>query len=295
MRSNNLTDWLKSWPIAVLPHHLLSGIVRAATRWRTVWWKQLLIGWFVRRFRVDMTEAKDPDPGHYPDFNSFFTRALNPAARPLANLPQAIVSPVDGHISQIGRISDGRLLQAKGRDYSLVTLLGGDEARARAFQGGSFATLYLSPRDYHRIHMPCSGRLLESIYIPGRLFSVAPHTTRAIPGLFTRNERLANLFDTPTGPMGLVMVGAIFVACMETVWDGVVQAQGHGIQTRQYNSADGPRIELHQGDEMGRFNMGSTVILLFGPGQAHWLEDLAADQPVQMGQLIGHTLPDPGP
>ena len=293
MRSTPLTDWLKSWPIAALPHHLLSGMVRAATRWQTGWWKGLLITWFIRQFRVDMSEAENPDPGRYPDFNSFFTRALNPAARPLADRPQAIVSPVDGRISQIGRIQDGRLLQAKGRDYSLVTLLGGDEARARAFQGGSFATLYLSPRDYHRIHMPCTGRLTESVYIPGRLFSVAPHTTRAIPGLFTRNERLANLFDTPTGPMALVMVGAIFVACMETVWDGVVRPPGPGIQARHYNSGEGSPPELHQGEEMGRFNMGSTVILLYGPGQACWLEGLAADQPVRMGELIGHFLSGP--
>ncbi len=293
MRSSALTDWLKSWPIAVLPHHLLSSIVRAATRWQTVWWKNLLIKWFIRQFRVDMTEAQDPDPGHYADFNSFFTRALNPTARPLASQPQSLVSPIDGRISQIGSISDGRLLQAKGRDYSLVTLLGGSEERARVFQGGSFATLYLSPRDYHRIHMPCKGQLMESVYIPGRLFSVAPHTTRAIPGLFTRNERLATLFDTPSGPMALVMVGAIFVACMETVWDGVVRPAGPGIQVCHYRGGAGSRVELHQGDEMGRFNMGSTVILLYGPGQAQWLEGLAAGQPLRMGELIGHLQSGP--
>ncbi len=288
MPSTALTDWLKSWPIAVLPHHLLSGIVRAATRWQTVWWKNLLIKWFIRHFRVDMTEAENPDPGHYPDFNSFFTRALLPAARPLADQPQAIVSPIDGRISQIGTIRDGRLLQAKGRDYSLDTLLGASTEHAGAFQGGSFATLYLSPRDYHRIHMPSTGQLTESIYIPGRLFSVAPHTTRAIPGLFTRNERLVTLFDTPSGSMALVMVGAIFVACMETVWDGVIRPAGPGIQARNYNTDPGSRIELHQGDEMGRFNMGSTVILLYGPGQVRWLEGLAADQSLRVGELIGH-------
>jgi phosphatidylserine decarboxylase len=283
-----LTDWLKSWPVAVLPHHALSGIVRAATRWQTVWWKNLLIKWFIRQFGVDMTEAQYPDPGAYPDFNSFFTRALRPAARPLPDQAQAISSPIDGYISQIGAISDGRLLQAKGRDYSLVTLLGGNEDRARAFRNGSFATLYLSPRDYHRIHMPCAGVLTQSIYIPGRLFSVAPHTTRAIPGLFTRNERLVNLFDTPSGPMALVMVGAIFVACMETVWDGVVRPAGPGIQVRQYNTGPGTRTGLRRGDEMGRFNMGSTVILLYGPGQVRWLEGLAADRPLRMGESIGH-------
>ena len=293
MTSTVLTDWLKSWPIAILPHHLLSGVVRAATRWQTVWWKNLLIRWFIRHFRVDMAEAEDPDPGHYPDFNSFFTRALLPAARPLTDQPQAILSPIDGHISQIGRIRDDRLLQAKGRDYSLVTLLGGSMERARAFQDGSFATLYLSPRDYHRIHMPNAGQLTESVYIPGRLFSVAPHTTRAIPGLFTRNERLVTLFDTTSGPMALVLVGAIFVACMETVWEGVVRPAGPGIQVRHYRSDPGSRIELRQGDEMGRFNMGSTVILLYGPGQMRWLEGLAANQAVRMGELIGHFQPHP--
>jgi phosphatidylserine decarboxylase len=293
MRNTALTDWLKSWPLVVLPHHLLSGIVRAAARWQTAWWKNLLINSFIRQFRVDMTEAQDPDPGHYPDFNSFFTRALNSAARPLADQPQAIVSPVDGRISQIGSISDGRLLQAKGQDYSLVTLLGGSEERARTFHGGSFATLYLSPRDYHRIHMPCTGQLTESIYIPGRQFSVAPAGVRTIPGLFSRNERLATLFDTPSGPMALVMVGAIFVACMETVWDGVVRPTGPGIQERQYHTGPGSGIELRQGDEMGRFNMGSTVILLYGPGRVRWLEGLAAEQPLRMGEIIGYFQSDP--
>ena len=283
-------DWLKSWPLAVLPHHLLSRMVRSATRWQVRWWKNLLIGWFIRHFNVDMSEASEPSPADYPDFNSFFTRSLKPGARPQAEQPGAITSPVDGRISQIGDITGGRLIQAKGRSFSLVELLGGDEHRAAAFREGGFATLYLSPRDYHRIHMPCDARLVETAYIPGRLFSVAPHTTRTIPGLFTRNERLAALFETPAGPLAMVLVGAIFVACMETVWEGVIQPAGTSIRVRSYPRGNDRQWEFRRGDEMGRFNMGSTVILLHGPGQAEWNPELAANQPVRIGQILGRFM-----
>ena len=287
MSSNILTDWLKSWPLVVLPHHLLSRLVYFATRWRAHWWKNLLISRFIRHFNVDMSEAAQPSPLQYPDFNGFFTRALKPGARPQPAEPLAITSPVDGRISQIGRITHGRLLQAKGRDYSLVDLLGGDARRSAEFQQGEFATLYLSPRDYHRIHMPCDARLIETVYIPGRLFSVAPHTTRAIPRLFTRNERLAALFETSSGPMAMVLVGAIFVACMETVWGGVIPPAAD-IRVRKYPGEDAPPPRFRRGDEMGRFNMGSTVILLYGPGQTVWRTDLTAGQPVNVGQILGH-------
>jgi phosphatidylserine decarboxylase len=286
-----LQDWLKSWPLAILPHHLLSRMVRSATRWRVRWWKNLLIGRFIRHFNVDMSEAAEPSPGHYPDFNSFFTRPLKPGARPQPGEPGMITSPVDGRISQIGPISDGRLIQAKGRDFSLVDLLGGDERRAGVFQEGGFATLYLSPRDYHRVHMPCDARLVETVYIPGRLFSVAPHTTRTIPGLFTRNERLAALFETPAGPIAMVLVGAIFVACMETVWEGVILPAGTGVRVRSYPREDGVQWKLRRGDEMGRFNMGSTVILLHGPGQAEWNPELSASQSICIGQILGRFIP----
>ena len=287
MSANILTDWLKSWPLVVLPHHLLSRLVYFATRWRAHWWKNLLISRFIRHFNVDMSEAAQPSPLQYPDFNGFFTRALKPGARPQPAEPLAITSPVDGRISQIGCISDGSLLQAKGRDYSLVDLLGGDARRSAEFQQGEFATLYLSPRDYHRIHMPCDARLVETVYIPGRLFSVAPHTTRAIPRLFTRNERLAALFETSSGPMAMVLVGAIFVACMETVWGGVIPPAAD-IRVRKYPGEDTPPPPFRRGDEMGRFNMGSTVILLYGPGQTVWRTDLTAGQPVSVGQILGH-------
>jgi phosphatidylserine decarboxylase len=286
-------DWLKSWPLAVLPHHLLSRMVRSATRWRVRWWKNLLIDRFIRHFNVDMSEAAEPSPAGYPDFNSFFTRSLKPGARPQSDQPGAITSPVDGRVSQIGGITDGRLIQAKGRNFSLVELLGGDERRAAAFQQGGFATLYLSPRDYHRIHMPCDARLVETAYIPGRLYSVAPHTTRTIPGLFTRNERLAALFETPAGPIAMVLVGAIFVACMETVWEGVIQPAGKTIRVRSYPREDGRQWQFRRGDEMGRFNMGSTVILLHGPGQAEWNAELSANQSIRIGQILGRFMSAP--
>jgi phosphatidylserine decarboxylase len=293
MSFTTLGDWLKSWPLAVLPHHLLSRLVRYATRWRVCWWKNLLIGWFIRHFNVDMSEAAEPSPRYYPDFNSFFTRPLKPDTRPQPEQPDVITSPVDGRISQIGRISDGRLIQAKGRDFSLVDLLGGDHRRAAVFHDGGFATLYLSPRDYHRVHMPCDAWLAQTIYIPGRLFSVAPHTTRAIPGLFTRNERLAALFETPAGPIALVLVGAIFVACMETVWEGIIRPAGANIVVRSYPREGGPQWQFRRGDEMGRFNMGSTVILLHGPGQAEWNPGLFAGQSLCIGQILGRFMTVP--
>jgi phosphatidylserine decarboxylase len=284
----SLLDKLKSWPLAILPHQLLSRVVRSATRWQARGWKNPLITLFTRLYRVDMSEAEAPAASDYPDFNSFFTRALRPGIRPLPDDPRAIVSPVDGSVSEAGDIEADRIIQAKGRDYSLTTLLGGDEQLAAGFTNGKFATLYLSPRDYHRIHMPSDGRLLETTYVPGRLYSVAPHTTRAIPGLFTRNERLVTVFESDAGPLAMVLVGAIFVSCMETVWAGVVNPQmGMARQTARYDSR---AIELQRGDEMGRFNMGSTVILLYGPGRIQWSAALRAGAPVEMGQTLGRIV-----
>jgi phosphatidylserine decarboxylase len=282
-----LVDWLKSWPLAVLPHHLLSRLVYGATRWRAPWWKNLLINRFIRHYGVDMSEAAQPSPSHYLDFNSFFTRSLKTGARAQTEERRTVASPVDGRISQIGHVRDGRLMQAKGRDYSLTGLLGGDPGRSAAFRDGEFATLYLAPRDYHRVHMPCDAWLVETVHIPGRLFSVAPHTTRAIPGLFTRNERLATLYEAPAGPMAMVLVGAIFVACLETVWEGVIRPAAD-IVVRKYPREGGQPWEFRRGDEMGRFNMGSTVILLYGPGQVTWREDLSAGQSVCVGQSLGY-------
>jgi phosphatidylserine decarboxylase len=285
----SLTDRLKSWPLLVLPHQFLSRLVRSATRWRAGWWKNPLIRLFIRHFNVDMSEAAAASAEDYADFNSFFTRALKPAARSFPDDPHAITSPVDGCVSQAGEIRSGRLIQAKGRDYSLTALLGDNSKSAADFENGKFATLYLSPRDYHRIHMPCQGQLLGTTYIPGRLFSVAPHTTRAIPNLFTRNERMVTLFDTPAGPMALIMVGAIFVSCMETVWAGVVNpSMGMELQhTRPDPGSDAP-VNLRRGEEMGRFNMGSTVILLFGQDRMNWVDGLQPGTPVQLGQVLGN-------
>jgi len=284
----SLLDLLKSWPLAVLPHQFLSRLVRSATRWKVSWWKNPLIRLFIRHFNVDMTQAEAADAGDYADFNSFFTRALKPGVRTFPEDPQAITSPVDGRVSQAGDIRAGRLIQAKGQDYSLTALLGGDSRSAADFENGKFATLYLSPRDYHRIHMPCRGELLETTYVPGRLFSVAPHTTRAIPGLFTRNERLVTRFDTPAGPMVLIMVGAIFVSCMETVWGGLVNpSMGMQLQKKRYAQGDRPAVSLQRGEEMGAFNMGSTVILLFGAERIDWVNDLQPGAPVRLGQILG--------
>jgi phosphatidylserine decarboxylase len=286
--SASLLDHLKSWPLAILPHRILSRLVRQATRWQTSWWKNLLIRLFMRRFNVDLSAAEQEDPTAYPDFNAFFTRALKAAARPLPDNSAAIICPVDGRVSQAGTIHQDSILQAKGRCFSLTALLGGDAQRAATFSGGQFATLYLSPRDYHRIHMPVAARLLETVYIPGRLYSVAPHTTRAIPGLFARNERLVCMFDTASGPMAMVLVGAIFVSCMETVWSGVVNPHLlQRMQATRHDRPDMPPVRLERGVEMGRFNMGSTVILLYGPNQVQWAESLVAGAPLRMGQTIG--------
>jgi len=286
-----LLDLLKSWPLALLPHQPLSHLVRRLARSRVPWWKNLLIRRFISVFDVDMTEAAATDPATYPDFNSFFTRTLRADARPMPEDDTAIASPVDGTISQFGSIDTDRILQAKGHDYSLTTLLGGSAERAAPFRDGRFITLYLSPRDYHRVHMPLSGRLTETVYMPGRLYSVAPHTTRAISGLFARNERLVCLFDTTYGPMAVVLVGAIFVSCMETVWSGVINPRMRMRQeSRDHDRPGAAVIRLARGAELGRFNMGSTVILLLPPGACRWHERLAAGQSVRTGAVLGQAL-----
>lgn len=220
--------------------------------------------WFIRAYGADMDEAAETDPAAYPSFNAFFTRALRPGVRPIGGDEGTPVSPVDGRVSQAGRIEAGRLYQAKGIDYGLVDLLGGDPRDAAPFMDGAFATLYLAPGDYHRIHMPLTGQLRRMCHVPGRLWSVAPWTVRSLPGLFARNERVVALFDTDQGPLGLVLVGAINVAAIETVWAGLVTPpRGRSVIHTDYGD-NGPRIS--RGSEMGRFNMGSTVIVLTPPG-----------------------------
>jgi phosphatidylserine decarboxylase len=253
-------------PLDVLPQYLLpkqalTALAGRAARWRggaiTTW----AIRRFIARYGVDMREAEQPDPAAYASFNEFFTRALRPLARPLA--PADLICPVDGAISQFGRIEPGgRIFQAKGHHYSAAALLGGDAQLAAAFDGGCFATLYLSPRDYHRIHMPCAGTLERMLHVPGALFSVNPTTARGVPGLFARNERVVCLFRTAHGPLALVLVGATIVGSMATVWHGVVNPPRPG-HLRAWRYDEGAQVKLAQGQEMGRFLLGSTVIALW--------------------------------
>jgi phosphatidylserine decarboxylase len=284
--ASRLADLAKSLPLYPLPHHAISRLVHAATRWRLPVWKNLLIDTFIRAFGVDMSQAAQPDAHAYEHFNQFFTRPLKPGARPLPQAPGAIACPADGTISAVGSIEHDRLLQAKGHHFTVAELLGGDPELAERFHGGRFITVYLSPRDYHRIHMPADGLLEAMIHIPGRLFSVAAHTVRTIPRLFARNERVASIFLGEHGPMAVVLVGAINVGSVETVWSGVVTPPA-GKQIKRWSYAAPEAIRLARGDELGRFNMGSTAIVLFGAGQVEWDARLAPEQKVQMGQELG--------
>lgn len=270
----------------LVPHHLFSRLTGLLAACETRWLKNLLIERFIAAYGVDMSQAAEPDPRAYSCFNTFFTRALKPGARPLALAPDAVLSPADGTISALGAIDDDAIFQAKGHAFSLTTLLGGDPQRAAPFRSGSFATVYLSPKDYHRVHAPLGGTLREMIYVPGRLFSVNQTTAENIPGLFARNERAVCLFDTPSGPMAVVLVGAMIVAAIETVWAGRVAPAAHGLLVTDYRNAT-PSIQLNKGDELGRFLLGSTAIVLFGPGMAAWRTDLLAGAPVRMGEQIG--------
>jgi len=269
-----------------LPHHMLSRIMQAITRIRLQLLKDLFIRTFIHLYKVDMSEAVQPDPKQYPHFNAFFTRALRPEVCPITSEANSIICPVDGAVSQAGEIRNGQLFQAKGFDYSLTSLLGGANDMAGLFHNGSFATLYLSPRDYHCIHMPISGHLEETIYVPGRLFSVNRRTTHHLPNLFTRNERLVTLFTTEAGPMALVLVGALFVSGIETVWQGMITRSYVEPQRQRFRQGIDSPVTLQRAEEMGRFNMGSTVIVLFDQ-RVSMSTTLKADTPVRMGQLLG--------
>lgn len=270
----------------VAPSHALSRIVHWATRRRWRPFKDLLISRFLKHFQVDMAEAAQPDPFAYPSFNAFFTRALRDGARPVPADPAAIVSPVDGTCSQAGAITHGRVFQAKGRDFSVVELLGGVPSVAAPFHDGSFATLYLAPRDYHRIHLPLAGTLRRMVHVPGRLFAVNPPAVRRVDRVFARNERVACVFETAAGPMALVMVGAFFVGSIETVWAGeVTPPSARRPRHWCHDGEDAPRFA--RGAEVGRFNMGSTVIVLFGAGRARFDGMLRHETRVRMGEAIG--------
>lgn len=268
----------------VMPHHAVSRVVYLITRLRGPHVKPL-IGWFVKRYGVDMSEAEESEIGYYQTFNEFFTRPLKHGIRPIAPGENTLACPCDGTISQAGAIRSGAIFQAKGRAYSVNELLGGDKSMAAEFTNGRFATIYLAPCDYHRVHMPLGANLQRMIHVPGRLFSVADWTVQEIPRLFARNERLACFFETASGPMVMVLVGAINVSAIETVWTGqVVPPRARAVNDYDYTHT---RKEIGKGDEMGRFNMGSTVILLT-TDRVEWLPHIKAGQAVRTGQLIGH-------
>ena len=277
--------------LAVLPQYLLPKklVTQLAGRFASAELggvTQAAISLFVAHYGVDMSEAAEPDITRYTSFNDFFTRALRAGARPLADADY--VCPVDGAISQFGAIERDQIFQAKGHHYSTCALLAGDAALAAEFENGQFATIYLSPKDYHRVHMPCAGRLLRMVYVPGDLFSVNPTTVRGVPGLFARNERVVCVFDTARGPFVLVLVGATIVGSMATVWHGVVNPPRPG-EIKRWDYADKP-VKLAKGAEMGRFLLGSTVVLLWPNGSLKFNPDWAPGGAVRMGQMMGMAL-----
>ena len=269
----------------VLPHHLISRSVYYFVECQIPWFKNGLIRWAIDHYHVNMSEAKREDAEEYIHFNDFFTRSLKDGSRPLPEDPEMIVSPADGVISQMGDIKNGRIFQAKGHDYSLVELLGGDLELGQEFMGGKFATIYLSPRDYHRVHTPAAGSLHKMVHVPGRLFSVNQGNVENIPNLFARNERVVSIFDTQYGPMAVIMVGAINVASIETVWAGLVTPQRGQVATTTYGEAS-QSVELSRGDELGRFKLGSTAIVLFGKNQIEWLENWQPGLSIKMGEAM---------
>lgn len=275
----------------ILPHHFLSGLMYHLTRSEWAPLKNGLIRNIIRLYRINMNEAIQPEPTSYLSFNDFFTRALKPAARPIDEHPSHIVCPADGAVSQIGTIEKNLLIQAKGRYFNLTDLLGGKPEDAEPFIDGLFTTIYLSPRDYHRVHMPCSGTLESMAHVPGRLFSVNETTSRLVPGLYARNERVICRFETELGPMAMILVGAIFVSSIDTVWAGTVTPASQRVSRVDYRNDVNPQpVNLDKGAEMGRFNMGSTVILLFGRDSLHWKETLTAGTRVHMGEWIARKI-----
>jgi phosphatidylserine decarboxylase len=270
------------WLQYVIPQHALSRLVLRATRIRYQWFKNWLVRGFLKLYTVDMTEAAETDPLRYDSFNEFFTRALKADARRVAPQPNAIACPADGVISEAGSIAGDTLLQAKGRGYTLGELLAARPWASR-FEGGSFATIYLAPFNYHRVHMPLRGQLKETVYVPGRLFSVNAMTAAHVPKLFARNERVLTWFDTEHGEFALILVGALNVGSIATVWSGDITPAAKRVVT-----VLPPRqIALEKAAELGRFNMGSTVIVLFQAHRARWLSGVSAGTTVRLGQSLG--------
>lgn len=270
--------FLQKW----IPQHLFSRGMGWLAQIQIPWIKNWMIHRFIRKYHVDMSAALNENPESYSDFNHFFIRELKPSLRPIATDEDGIISPVDGSIAQIGKVSKNQLLQAKGFYYDLETLLGGDPDLANLFYDGSFATLYLAPRDYHRVHMPLTGNLVKSIYLPGKLFSVNKMTSEIIPELYARNERLVTLFNTTAGPMAVILVGAMIVGNIQTVWMNEPVRS-----TASLISLPSAEIHLRKGAELGHFTLGSTVIVLFGKNKVAWTNTMHAESIVKMGQLLG--------
>ena len=281
-----LLDHLSTNLLRILPQHLLAAGMHRLARSTTPWLKDLLIRQISRRYGMNMAEAEQSDLASYPSFNAFFTRALKTDARPLAE--GMVISPADGRVSQIGEIDGESLVQAKGHDFELLALLAGDKQKTALFRDGLFATIYLSPKDYHRVHMPLAGTLQSMTFVPGDLFSVSNATTQLVSGLFARNERVICHFDTAVGPMAVILVGAIFVGSMDTVWHGEVRGE-RGQPTKWVYRGD-DRRQFRAGEEMGRFNMGSTVIVLLPEGAATWETDIGPGDEVTLGQALGQPL-----
>lgn len=269
----------------LIPTHLLSNMMGKVGDCRWPWLKDNFIAWFIKLYQVDLTEAVESNAKNFNSFNDFFTRALKSSARPIVTENNAIACPVDGFVSQVGQINNGQLIQAKNKSFTLSQLLGQNQEYASLFEHGQFATLYLAPKNYHRIHIPLSGQLKSMLYVPGKLFSVNPLTAENVDGLFARNERLITLFDTGIGPMAVIFVGAMIVASIETVWAGVITPP-HG-KTMKYWDYSQQMIKYERGDEIGRFKMGSTVIVLFPKNSMTFAQHLQPQQAVKMGELLG--------
>lgn len=266
----------------ISPQHLLSRMAGKLANSTVPTIKNNFIEWFVEKYQVDMSEAAEQDPTAYACFNDFFTRALKEGARPIDDDPQILCSPVDGAISQLGKIKQGQIFQAKGQSFNVNELLGGDAELAQPFIDGEFATIYLSPKDYHRIHMPITGTLRKMVYVPGKLFSVNPVTAQKVPNLFARNERVVAIFDTEIGPIAMVLVGAMIVASVETTWAGLVAPMRKNVV--QFDYQHDTDITIEKGEEMGRFKLGSTVVLCAPADSMAFLESMTAEAPVRMGE-----------
>ncbi len=280
-------NYFKALPQYLLPQHLLSRGMHYITRIENTAFKNALIKAIIRKYKVDMGTALVSEPTAYTNFNQFFTRALSANARPISMKKNTVISPVDGTVSQSGDIVEGRIFQAKNRLFSVEELLGGSPERAAPFHRGQFSTIYLSPKDYHRIHCPLNAELIEATHIPGQLFSVNPATTHVIPKLFARNERLATIFQTEIGKMAIIMVGAIFVSSIETTWAGVINTpRKQQIRTWFYGTESDKEYQVNRGGEIGRFNMGSTVILLFEANKIAWNSIMKPGLGLKMGEPV---------